>query len=107
MASPLQLNQEVFMTKLSIVNLYGGYGKCSKISNTNCLPKGSRQAGQTQIRLLLKKQSDHDLPCLLFWLAFCEFQAVKTNFLFENRKRKVFKILEYYKKWIVNKFRIQ
>ena len=25
-----------------------------------------RQTGQTQIRLLLKKQSDQGLPCLLF-----------------------------------------
>ena len=41
-------------------------GKCSKISNTSCLPKRRRQTGQTQIRLLLKKQSDQGLPCLLF-----------------------------------------
>ena len=38
------------------------YGKCSKISNTSCLLKKSRQTVQTQIRLLLKKQSDQDLP---------------------------------------------
>ena len=31
-----------------------GYGKCSKILNTSCLPKRSRQTLQTQIRLLLK-----------------------------------------------------
>ena len=42
------------------------YIKCSKISNTNHLPKRSRQTGQTQIRLLLKKQSDQGLLCLLF-----------------------------------------
>ena len=29
---------------------------------------------QTQIRLLLKKQSDQGLPCLLFWEAFCYSQ---------------------------------
>ena len=38
-------------------------GKCSQISNTSCL---LRQTGQTQIRQLLKKQSDQGLPCLLF-----------------------------------------
>ena len=42
------------------------YGKCSKILNTSSLPKRSRQTGQTQIRLLLKKQSDQGFPCLLF-----------------------------------------
>ena len=41
------------------------YGKCSKISNTICLPKRPRQTGRTQIRLLLKKQSDQGLPYLL------------------------------------------
>ena len=34
--------------------------------NASCLPKRPRQTGQTQIRLLLKKQSDQGLPCLLF-----------------------------------------
>ena len=43
------------------------YGKCLKISNTSCLSKRARQTEQTQIRLLLKKQSDQGLPCLLFW----------------------------------------
>ena len=41
-------------------------GKCSKILNTSCLPKRPRQTGQTQNRLLLKKQSDQGIPCLLF-----------------------------------------
>ena len=41
------------------------------------------QTVQTQIRLLLKKQSDQDLPCL----RFCKFQIM--NILFENRKRSV------------------
>ena len=40
--------------------------KCFKISVTKCLPKRPRQTGQTQIRLLLMKQSDQGLPCLLF-----------------------------------------
>ena len=68
--------------------------KCSKLTNTSCFPKRSRQTGQTQIRLLLQKQSDQSLPCLLF-LHFFEFQPKKTNIVFENRKRKVFEILEY------------
>ena len=37
-----------------------GYGKCSK----SWLQKGLGQTVQTQIRLLLKKQSDQTLPCL-------------------------------------------
>ena len=40
--------------------------RCSKISNTSGLLERSRQTVQTQIRLLLKKQSDQGLPCLLF-----------------------------------------
>ena len=44
----------------------GDWCKRSKISNTSCLPKRPRQTVQTQIRLLLKKQSDQGLPCLLF-----------------------------------------
>ena len=44
----------------------GAYSRCSKISNTNRIPKRSRQTVQTQIRLLLKKQSDQRLPYLLF-----------------------------------------
>ena len=39
--------------------------KCSKILNSSCLPKRPRQMGQTQIRLLLKKQSDQGLSGLL------------------------------------------
>ena len=41
------------------------YSKCSKISNVGCLPKRPGQTVQSQIRLLLKKQSDQGLPCLL------------------------------------------
>ena len=54
---------------LSGCNLNQVYGKCSKISNTHCLPKRQRkQTTQTQIRL--KKQSDQGLPCLLSRQAF-------------------------------------
>ena len=50
----------------SLPDAKSGHGKCSKISNTRCLPKRPRQTVQTQIRLLLQKQSDQGLPCLLF-----------------------------------------
>ena len=43
----------------------------------------------------LKKHSDQWLLCLLFWQAFCEIQPWKSMFLFENKKRKVFEILEH------------
>ena len=42
------------------------YCRCSKTSNTSHMPKRSRQTVHTQIRLLLKKQSDQRLPYLLF-----------------------------------------
>ena len=38
------------------------YSKCFKTSNTSCLKKRPRQTVQTQIRLLLKKQSDQGFP---------------------------------------------
>ena len=50
------------------------YSKCSKIFNTSCLSRRPRQTVQTQIRLLLKKQSDQGLPCLPLGQAFCEYQ---------------------------------
>ena len=43
--------------------------KCSgfyKILNTSCTAKRLRQTVQLLIRLLLQKQSDQGLPCLLF-----------------------------------------
>ena len=71
------------------------YGKRSKILNTSCLPKRPRQTGQSQIRLLLKKQSDQGLPSLVFWQVFKWIPALNTNLLFENRSRKVFEIFEH------------
>ena len=88
-----ELNQQItnLSTFQDLVTFQDHY--YSKISNTSCLPKKPRQTAQTQIRLLLKKQSDQGLPCLLFWQAFCEFQlSQKTNIFFANRKRKVFNI---------------
>ena len=67
--------------------------KWSKISDTSGLPNRPRQTDQTQIRLLLKKQSDQGLLCLLFWQAFCEFQPWKPTF-YLRIERENFKILE-------------
>ena len=67
----LVCKKDILIAQMALVYAYMGmslceiwYGKCSKISNTCCLPKSSRQTVQTQIRLLLK--SDQGLPCLLF-----------------------------------------
>ena len=46
-------------------NVYKNAGKHSNFLNTSVLPKRHRQTVQTQIRLLLKKQPDQSLPCLL------------------------------------------
>ena len=74
------------------------YSKCSKISNTSCLLKRpSRQTAQTQIRLLLKKQSDQDLPCLLFWQVFCEFQPWTSTFYLRTEWEKCSKFLNIYR----------
>ena len=70
----LPKNQELRMTLAKLLKYLSEtgeysfciYGKCSKIWNTCCLPQRPRQTGQTLIRLLLKKQSDQRLPCLLF-----------------------------------------
>ena len=57
---------------ISIMNFFSEdltvfiHGKCSKFPNLSCLPKRSRQTEQTQIRLLVQKQSDQGCPCLLF-----------------------------------------
>ena len=63
--------------------------KCSKSLNTSCLPKWLRQTVQTQIRLLLMKQSDPGLLCLLSWQAFCELQPWKNQrFIWEQKEKK-------------------
>ena len=52
------------------------------------------EAVQTQIRLLLKKQSDYGRNysvIMLLFLAFCKFQ----HFI-ENRMRKMFEVLEHF-----------
>ena len=52
-----------------------------------CLDK----KGQTQIRLLLKKQSDQGLPYLLLWQEMCEFQPWNCNqhFIWEQKEKSV------------------
>ena len=64
----------------------------------------SWQTVQTQIRLLLRKQSDQGLLCLLYWQVFLWITALIcilwipaliSNILIENRKRKVFESLEH------------
>ena len=52
--------------------------------------KKSRQTAQSQIRLILKKQSDQGLPLLLFRRAFCVFQPCKPTF-YSITERVVFK----------------
>ena len=56
----------LYLLKLKDKNMLHIDGCCSKILITNCLPERLRQTAQTLIRLLLKKQSDRGLPCLLF-----------------------------------------
>ena len=48
------------------------------------------QTRQTLIRLLLKKQSDQGLACLLYQKAFCEFQPwYQQEFIWERREKSV------------------
>ena len=75
---------------IAVLQKRTGHGKCFKISNTNCLQKRPRQTAQTQIRLLLKKQSDQGLHCFIVCYSDKRLvnSALKTNVLFENRKKK-------------------
>ena len=68
MKSPLALLKISSLNELiSFRTVYDTFFRYSKIiSNTRFLSKIPRQTRQTQIRLLLKKQSDQGLPCLLF-----------------------------------------
>ena len=50
------------MVRLSFHNICGGF----RNKNSSFPSEKPNQTGQTQIRLLLKKQSDQGLPCLLF-----------------------------------------
>ena len=59
-----------------------------KIFNTCCLQKRPVQTVQTQIRLLLKKQSDQGLPCLLFYQAFYE-SYVNKHLIWEQKVKTV------------------
>ena len=55
---------DILSGKLSYTSVV--YGKCSEILNTTFIERRHRQTAQTQVILLLKKQSDLVLPCLLF-----------------------------------------
>ena len=54
-------------------------------------PKKIKQTEQTQIRLLLKKQSDQGLPCLLFWQAFLN-SSCGNNFILEQKEKSALKL---------------
>ena len=65
--SGLNFLKTVTSISLSLLNYVYGKLKCSKISINSWLHKKvDGQTVQTQIRLLLKKQSDQGLHCLLF-----------------------------------------
>ena len=63
------------------------FGKCSKILNTSFLKKKAERnsADPDQTASLIR----------VFPVYYSEKHFVKTNILFENRKSKVFEILEY------------
>ena len=65
-----------------------------KFQTQDACQKGLDKTVQTQIRLLLKKQSDQGLPCLLFWQA-CECQPWQHTFYLRTETKKVFEILEH------------
>ena len=72
--SPISAMCQGIKTRISYAVSIQRYCRCSKILNTSCLPKGPRQTVKSQVRLLLKKQSEQVLLCLLFRQAFCELQ---------------------------------
>ena len=72
------------------------YGRISQISSTSRLQKGLDKTVQIQIILLLKKQSDQGLPCLLFWHALCEFHPRLPTFILEQREKKCSKFKNIY-----------
>ena len=50
----------------NLLTLSSNIARKAKIWNTSCMLKRPRKTVQTKIRLLLKKQSDQGLPCMLF-----------------------------------------
>ena len=82
-----------------------GYGKCFKISKIKWLQKRSRQTVQIQTNSLEAVWSGPSMFAILtsiLWIS-----ALITNILFENRKGKVFEILEYFLKNISWKKKIK
>ena len=55
----------------------------------------ARQTAQTQIRQLLKKQSDQGLAPFAILTSTLWIPALKIKILFEYRKREIFEILEH------------
>ena len=89
--TPIMCSIHLYLAS-NTLNLQLGHGKCSKILNTGCLPTMPRKTAQTQARLLLlQKQSDQGLPCLLFWQAifFLRIPALITNIYYERMRKSV------------------
>ena len=78
----------------ALVSQLNPYSICFKISNTRCLQNRPKETALAQIRLLLKKQSDHSLLFKIFWPAFREFQHCKPIFYVRIELEKVFEILQ-------------
>ena len=65
------------------------------LSNTSCLSKRHIQTVHTQIRLLLKRQSDKGITCLLFrFVSILRPPALISSILFAERKRKQLRIFK-------------
>ena len=59
----------------------GLFFQAENFKHLSSLPKWHRQSMQIQIRLLMKKQTDQGLPCLLFCKALiCGFQLLQPTF---------------------------
>ena len=72
------------------------FDKCSKNLNTSYLLKRPRQTGQTQIRLLLMKQSDQVFPVCCSTKHFVNPSPDNQNFYLRTERVKCLKILENY-----------
>ena len=83
------IQANVFIWKVQGYTRKWYYGKCSKILNTSCLSKRARQIEQTQIRLLLKKQSDQGLPCLLFKWPSVNSSPNNQHFIWKQKEESV------------------
>ena len=78
----LNENRIVIMMMMDTVNV-------QKFRTVVACHKKHRQTGQTQIRLLLKKQSDQGLPCLDSGKHLVSSSPEKQYFIQEQDKKKV------------------